>query len=195
LLQILQVKIGTGAAIFPNPTSATKEFPAVTRLHLTFANKINGGHRGARHFWRNCLPRLKYHNPGVGMTVKRIDDQNGPSALTIYFAEKAGSAATAVANEKKVTDSLAPAPEANEDSVVLDLKNRTDKEIFDRLQIMTNAKTVNATPEDVEMAKKWAAIEAKSGPDRERVKSIRQAKKDQERMLAMARGEVDKDQV
>lgn len=115
--------------------------------------------------------------------------------MTIYFAEKAGSAATAVANESKVTDKSAPAPEANEESVVLDLKNRTDKQIWDRLQIMTNAKIVHATAEDIEISKKLEAIKSKSGPDRERVQSMRQAKKDQERMLAVARGEVEKDQL
>jgi large subunit ribosomal protein MRP49 len=127
------------------------------------------------------------------MTVKQTDDQSGPSALTIYFAEKAGSAATAVANESKVVDACAPAPAENEESVVLDLKNRTDKQIWDRLQIMTNAKVVHASAEDIENSKKLEAIKAKSGPDRERVQSIRQAKKDQERMLAMARGEVEKE--
>jgi large subunit ribosomal protein MRP49 len=127
------------------------------------------------------------------MTVKQTEDQSGPSALTIYFAEKAGSAANAVANESKVIDASAPAPAENEDPVVLDLKNRTDKQIWDRLQIMTNAKAVHASAEDMEISKKLQAIQAKSGPDRQRVQSIRQQKKDQERMLAMARGEVEKE--
>ncbi|CAG7990111.1 unnamed protein product [Penicillium salamii] len=193
LQTILQTKVGTGAAIFPSIASATKEFPAVTRLHLTYARKIDNGHMGARHFWRNCLPRLKYHNPGVGMSVKQTDDQAGPAALTIYFAaEKAGSAAIALANERKVTDSLAPSPEANEQSVVLDLRNYTYKQIWDRVQLMTDAKVVNPTGEDVALQQKLDAITKKSGPDRERVNSIRQAKQDQERMLAMARGEVEK---
>lgn len=191
--QILQTKVGTGAAIFPTLASASKEFPAVTRLHLTYAQKIDNGHGGARHFWRKCLPRLKYHNPGVGMSVKQTQDQAGPAALTLYFAgEKAGSAAIALANERKITDSLAPATEAGEKSVVLDIRNYTYQQIWDRVQLMTNAKVVNPTGEDVALQQKLDAIQKKSGPDRERIQAIRQAKKDQERMLAMARGEVDK---
>lgn len=189
---MLQTKIGTGAAIFPNLASASKEFPAVTRLHLTYARKIDQGHAGARHFWRNCLPRLKYHNPGVPMSVTQTSNQQGPAALTIYFAERVGSAATALANEKKVIDELAPAPEANEQSAVLDIKNRTYQQIWDRVQAMTNAKVVPATSEDIALSQKLAEIKKKSGPDRERVRAIRQAKKDQERMLAEARGQVDK---
>lgn len=192
-IQILQTKVGTGAAIFPTLASASKEFPAVTRLHLTYAQKIDNGHGGARHFWRKCLPRLKYHNPGVGMSVKQTQDQAGPAALTLYFAgEKAGSAAIALANERKITDSLAPATEAGEKSVVLDIRNYTYQQIWDRVQLMTNAKVVNPTGEDVALQQKLDAIQKKSGPDRERIQAIRQAKKDQERMLAMARGEVDK---
>ncbi|CAI7614305.1 unnamed protein product [Penicillium bialowiezense] len=193
LQTILQTKVGTGAAIFPTLASASKEFPAVTRLHLTYAQKIDNGHGGARHFWRKCLPRLKYHNPGVGMSVKQTQDQAGPAALTLYFAgEKAGSAAIALANERKITDSLAPATEAGEKSVVLDIRNYTYQQIWDRVQLMTNAKVVNPTGEDVALQQKLDAIQKKSGPDRERIQAIRQAKKDQERMLAMARGEVDK---
>ncbi|CAI7669716.1 unnamed protein product [Penicillium palitans] len=192
LQTMLQAKIGTGAAIFPNLASASKEFPAVTRLHLTYARKIDQGHAGARHFWRNCLPRLKYHNPGVPMSVTQTTNQQGPAALTIYFAERVGSAATALANEKKVIDELAPAPEANEQSAVLDIKNRTYQQIWDRVQAMTNAKVVPANSEDIALSQKLAEIKKKSGPDRERVQAIGQAKKDQERMLAEARGQVDK---
>lgn len=189
---MLQAKIGTGAAIFPSLASASKEFPAVTRLHLTYARKIDQGHAGARHFWRNCLPRLKYHNPGVPMSVTQTSNQQGPAALTIYFAERVGSAATALANEKKVIDELAPAPEANEQSAVLDIKNRTYQQIWDRVQAMTNAKVVPANSEDIALSQKLAEIKKRSGPDRLRVQAIRQAKKDQERMLAEARGQVDK---
>ncbi|KAJ5779701.1 hypothetical protein N7457_007421 [Penicillium paradoxum] len=192
LQTMLNTKIGTGAAIFPSLTSATKEFPAVTRLHLTYARKIDHGHAGARHFWRNCLPRLKYHNPGVPMTVTQTSDQQGPSALTIYFAERAGNAATALAEERKVTDDLAPPADANEQSVVLDVKNRSYQQIWDRVQAMTGAKSVPATSEDTALLQKLADIKKKSGPDRQRVQAIRQAKKDQERMLAEARGQVDK---
>ncbi|KAJ5544632.1 hypothetical protein N7535_006975 [Penicillium sp. DV-2018c] len=195
LQTIMNTKVGTGAAILPSLASASKEFPAVTRLHLTYARKINEGHQGARHFWRKCLPRLKYHNPGIPMTVTQTSDQKGPSALTIYFAEQAGSAAKSLAAERKVVDELAPAPVDNEQSVVLDIKNRTYQQIWDRVQAMTGAKNVSATGEDNAIIAKLAEIKKRSGPDRERVQAIRQAKKDQERMLAEARGQVDKQTV
>ena len=189
---MLEVRVGTGAAIFPTLATASKEFPAVTRLHLTYAQKIYGGHQGARHFWRKCLPRLKYHNPGVRMTVQQTEDQAGPAALTIYFAERMSSTASAVAGKNQVTDKHAPAPEASEKTAVVDLKNLTWEEIWSRVQASTGAEDVPASEADQEEAKKLKAISEKAVGDRERIQAMRQAKKDQERMLAEARGEVEK---
>ncbi|CEO59891.1 hypothetical protein PMG11_04541 [Penicillium brasilianum] len=190
--RILDIRTGTGAAIFPSPTSATKEFPPVTRLHLTYARKIYNGHQGARHFWRNCLPRLKYHNPGVRMTVQQTDDQNAPPALTIYFAERLSSTASAIVGAKKIADKHAPAPESGEKAAVVDLKDLSYKEIWSRVQASTGAEEVPASAEDEAERKRLEAITAKAGKDRERIRGMRQAKKDQERMLAEARGEVEK---
>ncbi|KAJ5190363.1 uncharacterized protein N7498_009348 [Penicillium cinerascens] len=192
LKTILDVRVGTGAAIFPTLASANKEFPAVTRLHLTYAQKIYGGHQGARHFWRRCLPRLKYHNPGVKMTVRQTEEQEGPAALTIYFAERVGSTANAIAGKNQITDKHAPAPEASERTAVVDVKNLTWEEIWSRVQASTGAEEVPATAEDQAEQKKLQAISEKAVKDRERIQAMRQAKRDQERMLAEARGEVEK---
>ncbi|KAJ5296028.1 hypothetical protein PENANT_c021G09220 [Penicillium antarcticum] len=192
LQTLLDTRLGTGAAVLPSIASASKEFPAVTRLHLTYAQRLEGGHQGARHFWRKCLPRLKYHNPGVPMTVQQTTDQQGPAALSIYFAEKASEAAKVVANQKKVQDSHAPAADTNEEAIVLNIKDFTYQQIWDRVQAITNAQQVSGTAEDKEQLKRWKDIQDKSGADRQRVNALRQAKKDQERMLAVARGEVDK---
>lgn len=112
--------------------------------------------------------------------------------MSIYFAEQASEAAKAVANEKKIEDSHAPAAEANEQAVVLNIKDFSYQQIWDRVQAITNAQKVSTTAEDTEQLKRWKDIQDKSAADRQRVNAIRQAKKDQERMLAVARGEVDK---
>ncbi|KAJ5769903.1 uncharacterized protein N7511_001954 [Penicillium nucicola] len=192
LQTLLDTRLGTGAAIFPTIASASKEFPAVTRLHLTYAQSIQGGHQGARQFWRKCLPRLKYHNPGVPMTVRQTTDQQGPAALSIYFAQQASEAAKVVANKKRIEDSHAPAAETSEEAIVLDIKDIPYKQIWERVRAITNAQQVSGSAEDQEQLKRWKAIQDKSGQDRDRVNALRQAKKDQERMLAVARGEVDK---
>ncbi|KAI9932744.1 hypothetical protein ASPWEDRAFT_33678 [Aspergillus wentii DTO 134E9] len=188
---LLDVRVGLGAAIFPSPPTATKEFPAITRLHLTYARKIYGGHQGARHFWRNCLPRLKYHNPGVPMSVKQTDEQDGPAALTIYFAEEASKAA-ALNHAAAIKDTHAPVAGAAEKTAVVDLKNLEYKDIWNKVKIMTGAQEVAAAAEETEELKKLEQMRVKSEQDRARVAGIRQARKDQERMLQEARGEVEK---
>ncbi|KAL2811090.1 50S ribosomal protein Mrp49 [Aspergillus granulosus] len=188
--QLLDVRIGTGAATFPSAATATKEFPAITRLHLTYARKIYGGHQGARHFWRNCLPRLKYHNPAIPMTVKQTTDQEGPAALTIYFSEHLSR--TASANATNITDQHAPAPSATEKTTVMNLKDLTYTDIWHNLKTLTGAEEVPATETEQAELKKVVEMRQKAVEDRKRVAEIRQAKKDQEKMLEQARGEVAK---
>ncbi|KAF9888339.1 hypothetical protein FE257_008772 [Aspergillus nanangensis] len=190
LQTILNIRVGTGAAIFPSAPSATKDFPAITRLHLTYARKIYHGHQGARHFWRNCLPRLKYHNPAVQVTVKQTDDQEGPAALTIYFAEQASKAAGL--NAATITDKHAPAPTDTEKTTTVDVKNIDYKEIWNKVMMMTGAQEVTPTTEEEAQLKKLEQMKQRAEQDRARVQGIRQAKKDQERMLQEARGEVEK---
>lgn len=126
------------------------------------------------------------------MTVQQTDDQNAPPALTIYFAERLSSTASAIVGTKKIADKHAPAPESGEKAAVVDLKDLSYKEIWSRVQASTGAEEVPASAEDEAERKRLEAITAKAGKDRERIRGMRQAKKDQERMLAEARGEVEK---
>ncbi|OJZ81213.1 hypothetical protein ASPFODRAFT_386135 [Aspergillus luchuensis CBS 106.47] len=189
--QLLNIQVGTGAATLPTVANASKEFPAITRLHLTYARKIYGGHQGARHFWRNCLPRLKYHNPAIPMTVRQTEEQEGPAALTIYFAERASNAASLL-SAKDVTDKHAPAPGEAEQTAVLDVKNLDYKDIWAKVKNMTGAQEIQPTPEQESELQKLEQMRQQSDKDRARIAAIRQAKADQERMLQEARGEVEK---
>ncbi|PYH46846.1 mitochondrial 54S ribosomal protein mL61 [Aspergillus saccharolyticus JOP 1030-1] len=190
-VRILNVRVGTGAAVFPAPSSATPEFPAITRLHLTYARKIYGGHQGARHFWRNCLPRLKYHNPGIPMTVRQTTDQEGPAALSVYFAQQASKTASMIA-AADLKDTHAPAPADNEQVAVLDVKGLAYPEIWSKLKNLTNATEIAATEAEKTELRKLEQMKVKAEHDRVRIATMRQKKKDQERMLQEARGEIEK---
>lgn len=76
--QLMEVRNGPGAAILP---------PNVTKLHLEFAHKWNNGHLGPRKFWREHLPRLKYHNPAIPMIVNRTFNQDDAAVLTVYMRD------------------------------------------------------------------------------------------------------------
>ncbi|KAH0414018.1 hypothetical protein KCU90_g16126, partial [Aureobasidium melanogenum] len=67
--KLLAIRLGPGAAVLP------KE---ISRIHMRFAPKIDGGHMGPRKFWRHELVRLKFHNPAIPMTLDRTAAQTDP---------------------------------------------------------------------------------------------------------------------
>lgn len=127
------------------------------------------------------------------MTVKQTDEQEGPASLTIYFAERLSNAAgVAAKGASNTADKFAPEAGSAEKTAVLDVKDLDVKKIWEKVQMMTGAKEVPATDAEAEEAKKLENMRVRSGVDRERNANIRQAKKDQERMLQEARGEVER---
>jgi len=125
------------------------------------------------------------------MTVKQTDEQDGPAALTVYFAEKIGARA-AEAHAADIQDKHAPAALSTERSIVIDAKGLDYTEIWKRVKNATVAEDLPATPEELAEIEKYNKMDERSKVDRTRVAAIRQAKKDQERMLREARGEVEK---
>ncbi|KAH8701681.1 50S ribosomal protein Mrp49 [Talaromyces proteolyticus] len=187
--RLLNVRIGTGAAVLPSIANSSKDQPAITRIHLTYAKRMNGGHMGARRFWRQCLPRLKFHNPAIQMSVKQTDDQEGPAALTIFFS---GQPRNTQHHTDSIEDKYAPAPSDSEKTIVLDVKNNDYSQIWQKVKEATGAEDIQATEKEQEELENFRNMDIKSEQDRIRVAGIRQAKKDQERMLQEARGEVEK---
>lgn len=123
----------------------------VKRIHMDFAIKFNNGHFGARKFWRNCLPRLKYHNPAISMTVNRTKDQDGPATLTIFFAPPPhlASSTSSPAPSSSTSSNTAPSEHAPFDRVgSIDMKHIRDSEIMSLLTTLTKATPVIATPEE-----------------------------------------------
>lgn len=118
---------------------------------MDFALKSNNGHFGARKFWRNCLPRLKYHNPAISMTVNRTKDQDGPATLTIFFAppHRSTSTTSSPAPSSSPSSNTTPSEHAHFDRVeTIDMKNIRDSDIMSSLMTLTKATPVIATPEE-----------------------------------------------
>ncbi|MCJ1314554.1 hypothetical protein MMC25_008236 [Agyrium rufum] len=89
---LLHIRLGPGAARLP---------PDIKRINLAFAFKNKDGHMGARQFWRHCLPRLKYHNPGVSMTIQRSENTDTPSLMTIFYTSPSPSSSTTTSTSKQ----------------------------------------------------------------------------------------------
>lgn len=143
---------------------------------------------GARKFWRQCLPRLKFYNPGVAMTVKQTEDNAGPALLTLYFANKE-SAEKATASK---TDELAPAPAESEIVKTINIKDKSLEDIWASFKGLTGAEEVPVAEADRQEIEEFVRLENQSEVDRKRVAGIRQARKDQEKLLEAARADVQK---
>ena len=127
------------------------------------------------------------------MSVKPYEggEETLAPALTIFFSGAQPKKAQAY-HDAAIKDEFAPKPTEAEKAVVLNLKDYNFEEIWQQVKELTGAVEVEATPEDREQIEKFRQMDVKSESDRIRVAAIRQAKKDQERMLQEARGEVEK---
>ncbi|OAX84363.1 hypothetical protein ACJ72_01279 [Emergomyces africanus] len=198
LKTMLNTRVGLGAALLP-PAASAPGLPAVTRIHLTYARKIYEGHGGARKFWRICLPRLKYHNPALAVTVKQTGEQEGPAILSIYFNNKADAASSeeTAANplptpegEEQLSDDFAPPPTESEIVRRINIKKKTIRHIWEDFKLMTGAEDIALSEADKAEIEETQRQKELSDLDRKRVAENRQMIKDQERLLQAAREDV-----
>lgn len=124
------------------------------------------------------------------MSVKQTDEQDGPAALTIFFSGQPQKAQAY--HDTKLQDKHAPTPSESEKAVVLNIKEYNYEEIWQQVRDVTGASEIKATAQDEEELEKFRQMDIKAEADKIRVAAMRQAKKDQERMLQEARGEVEK---
>ncbi|KAL9031520.1 MAG: hypothetical protein Q9196_000458 [Gyalolechia fulgens] len=172
----IAMRLGAGAAVLPR---------AVKRIHLDFALKFNDGHFGARKVWRNHLPRLKYHNPAVSMTVNRSQDQAGPATLTIFYASPLDPA-TATNPQDAPTSKHIPF----ERTETINMKHRHESDILSELIGLTKATPVVATPKEAVELQKLADEEKRGALDRARNAAYTEQKRQEKALLDQARGAV-----
>ncbi|KAL6717462.1 hypothetical protein ACLMJK_005377 [Lecanora helva] len=180
LKALLDIRTGPGAAIVSND---------VKRIHLDFAYKINDGHFGARKVWRNYLPRLKYHNPAVSMTVNRTEDQQGPATLTVFFAPASKSSATSSPAPSSSTDPSTPssnhAPAERIESI--DMKHKHESEILSQLLELTRGQPYEITPEERIELREVEDYKRSSTRDREAQAKLNEVRRQEQALLDQAR--------
>ncbi len=155
------------------------------RIHLEFAQKADDGHYGARRVWRVYLPRLKYHNPAVSMTVKRTADQEGPATLFVHFAPPSiSSFPTAPAASPKTLSDHSPSKKVE----TIDMKHKSESEILSRLLEMTKAMPYEATPDELAELRDVEDYNRKSAMDKAAQSRLNQIKRQEQALLDQARG-------
>lgn len=158
----------------------------VTRIHLDFAFKFNDGHFGARKVWRGFLPRLKYHNPAVSMTVNRSQDNTGPATLTIFYGAPKDSAPSPSTTQDTPTAEHRPF----ERTETINMKHKHEADILSELVDLTRATPVVATPEEEAELQQLADEEKRSAADRIRNAAYSEQKRQEKALLDQARGAV-----
>ncbi|KAL3417784.1 50s ribosomal protein mrp49 [Phlyctema vagabunda] len=182
--KLLGIRLGPGAAVLP------KE---VTRIHMEFAVQTNG-HYGARKFWKQYLPRLKYHNPAVPMTVNRTKDAATVPVLTIHYTDSASAAgaAPAISSTTSSTTSTGPVPASTSPpptvrTETIDMKHYQEPEILARLMELTKARQVLPTPEEAQEVEDLERKAVESEKVSQKAKIVRAAKKRAEEVIEKAK--------
>ena len=180
-LQLLDIRLGPGAMVMK---------PEVKRIHMKFAKTINDGHMGPRYiwsalvwkrllitvrkFWHNMLPRLKFHNSAIPMTVTRTDDNAGPAVLSVFFS-RPGEA------------SPDPSQQVEEQEERIDMKHKTDTDILNELTTLTEAKQIEPTEQEEADMTTLEEQAARSARDAQVQQEVVEKKKREAQILETAR--------
>ncbi|KAJ5028496.1 CI-B8 domain-containing protein [Bipolaris maydis] len=192
LRELLWIRCGPGALILP------KE---VSKISMEFNTKIYGGHRGARKFWREMLPRIKYRNPSVPIQISRHNDADGPALLHIYTASKtqpaAGTTNAPVAQQPESTppsgtpnarNSLVP--DTSKPTYTINIKDQLESEILEALVAQTGAQEIKPTEQELAEMREIAEFKERSEADRVQVRERLMKERREAELLKLARGEV-----
>jgi len=160
---------------------------------MNFAVDIHDGHWGPRRFWRNCLPRLKYWNPAVSMTVTRTQDQEGPALMTVHFTtpEEAATTDPEISSSADKVESTAPVAEGKAGPITdrvetLNMKHRVESEILNELLKLTNAKVVKPKPEELREIAELERLDAEAERDQAEQEKIYARQRRERAMLKAA---------
>ncbi|MCJ1253432.1 hypothetical protein MMC24_001243 [Lignoscripta atroalba] len=181
---LLAIRLGPGAAVLPHD---------VKRIHLDFAYKLNDGHFGARKFWQNYLPRLKYHNPAISMTINRSTDQTGPATLSIFFAPAPTSTSPTASPAPASSTSTSTPPSEHTPSdrtESIDMKHKHESDILLQLMKITRAMPVEATADEEEELQQLEEQRKRSEQDALRMAEVNEKRRREQALLQQARGNI-----
>ena len=136
------------------------------------------------------MPRLKYHNPAISMTVNRSNNQEGPATLTVYFAPPPRITST--------TASPAPSPSSTtpfghtpaDRMATIDMKHKNESEILSRLLELTRGVPYKATPEELDELMEVDVEKRRSERDRDAQAKLNEVRRQEQALLDKARGRI-----
>ena len=138
------------------------------------------------------MPRLKYHNPAISMTVNRSHNQEGPATLTVYFAPPSRNpSATALPAPSSTDPSTTPSGHTLADRIAtIDMKHKHESEILSRLLELTKGTPYEATPEELDELKEVDVEKRRSQRDRDAQAKLNEVRRQEKALLDLARGRI-----
>ncbi|MBE7181239.1 MAG: hypothetical protein INR71_08525 [Terriglobus roseus] len=121
------------------------------------------------------LPRLKYHNPSVSMTVDRSIPQTDSPTLTLFSHPPSPSATPAAQSDARAAVQT------------IDMKGRSGADIWDALLRLTGAAEVAARDDDRAVLAELESQNAVSDADRARQLEVNARVKREEDLLRQAK--------
>jgi large subunit ribosomal protein MRP49 len=140
------------------------------------------------------------------MSVTRTADKNQPALLSVYFKKigvpsnsepksstKASPFRPVESIDKIVVFSTwkeGPEPNADEEIVQIDMKNKKEEDILTELMDLTRAEQVMPTPGELDAMAQLRDQAAKSEMDAARQRELRATMKREQEMLKLAQGDI-----
>lgn len=133
---------------------------------------------GSTEFFTKYMPRLKYHNPAVSMTVDRRAKKKMEARMTVYFAKQAAKGAAKPSEIGQAGAAGGPTKDittgAEEDLRVVNID--TDMlyapQIYEKLLETTGGKPVQHTPEEIEQMEEYERINREKAIDSVQKKEV-----------------------
>ena len=134
------------------------------------------------------LPRLKYHNPAVSMTVVRSQTEAGLATLTIFFDDHpAGMSSTTASMTTTAASAEALAASSSGRKEVIDMQHKHESEILKQVMELTQATQVRATPEEEAEMQESGEQRKRSAQDVLRNAKLNEQKRQEKALLEQAR--------
>jgi large subunit ribosomal protein MRP49 len=144
------------------------------------------------------LPRIKYRNPSIPISITRHTDPDGPSLLHIY---------TRASQPKEIQNPTPPNPSAPNSSATpnpqttlvpdtsppthtLNIRDQQESEILEALCKTVKVQVVEPSEEEKEEMRELEAFKERSEKDRVEVREKLVKERREQELLKLARGEV-----
>jgi len=149
-----------------------------------------------RKFWREMLPRIKYRNPSIPISISRHTDPDGPSLLNIYTKAITPQQSPTAPASDTAPHSATPnpqttlVPDTSTPTHTFNIKDQQESEILDALVKALGVTPIEPTEQEkMEMRELEERME-RSEKDRVEVREKLLKERREQELLKMARGEV-----